>query len=451
VQSAGRIFRALFEVVLKRNWVTLAHRLLTFCKVVDRKIWDFSHPLRQFETILKPDILVKLEEKKLSMSRLEDMSANEIGAMLRYPAIGQTIKNCCLQFPRMRVSAEIQPITRTILRVQLTLVADFTWHDRAHGNVEPWWIWMEDDANETIYHTEYFLLHKKQRFEEHKLAFTIPIFEPLPHQYFVRVISDRWLGAETLIEVPFHHLILPERHAKHTELLDLQPLPTSALQHAPFEKMCAHSHFNPIQTQCFHVLYHTDHNALIGAPTGSGKTNCAEIAIFRVFRFYPGKKVVYIAPLKALVRERVLDWNKRMVPILGIKMTELTGDFSPDIQALQHADLLITTPEKWDSISRNWQHRTYVKKVGLVVIDEIHLLGNDRGPVLEAIVSRMRYISSQQDELIRIVGLSTALANARDVADWLGIEDIGLYNFHPSVRPVPMEVHIQGFAGKHYW
>jgi activating signal cointegrator complex subunit 3 len=103
------------------------------------------------------------------------------------------------------------------------------------------------------------------------------------------------------------------------------------------------------------------------------------------------------------------------------------------------------------SISRNWQHRTYVKKVGLVVIDEIHLLGNDRGPVLEAIVSRMRYISSQQDELIRIVGLSTALANARDVADWLGIEDIGLYNFHPSVRPVPMEVHIQGFAGKHYW
>lgn len=39
--------------------------------------------------------------------------------------------------------------------------------------------------------------------------------------------------------------------------------------------------------------------------------------------------------------------------------------------------------------------RSYVKKVGLLVIDEIHLLGADRGPVLEVIVSRMRYIASQ--------------------------------------------------------
>jgi len=48
------------------------------------------------------------------------------------------------------------------------------------------------------------------------------------------------------------------------------------------------------------------------------------------------------------------------------------------------------------------------------------------------------------------VGLSTALANARDVADWLGIKQVGLYNFRPSVRPVPLEVHINGFSGKHY-
>jgi hypothetical protein len=39
------------------------------------------------------------------------------------------------------------------------------------------------------------------------------------------------------------------------------------------------------------------------------------------------------------------------------------------------ADVLITTPEKWDGISRNWQHRSYVSSVALVIIDEIHLLG----------------------------------------------------------------------------
>jgi activating signal cointegrator complex subunit 3 len=89
-------------------------------------------------------------------------------------------------------------------------------------------------------------------------------------------------------------------------------------------------------------------------------------------------------------------------------------------------------------------------QVGLMVIDEIHLLGADRGPILEVIVSRMRYISSQTELPVRFVGLSTALANARDLANWLGIEEVGLYNFKPSVRPVPLEVHIQGYPGKFY-
>ena len=39
--------------------------------------------------------------------------------------------------------------------------------------------------------------------------------------------------------------------------------------------------------------------------------------------------------------------------------------------------------------------------------------------------------------------MSTALANPRDLSDWLGVKDSGLYNFRPSVRPIPCEVHIQ--------
>ena len=51
------------------------------------------------------------------------------------------------------------------------------------------------------------------------------------------------------------------------------------------------SHFNPVQTQIFHTLYYTDHNVLLGAPTGSGKTVAAELAMFRTFREYPDTKV----------------------------------------------------------------------------------------------------------------------------------------------------------------
>lgn len=56
------------------------------------------------------------------------------------------------------------------------------------------------------------------------------------------------------------------------ELLDLDPLPLSALRNPLYESLYQgrFTHFNPIQTQAFHTLYHTDENVLLGAPTGSG-------------------------------------------------------------------------------------------------------------------------------------------------------------------------------------
>ena len=197
-------------------------------------------------------------------------------------------------------------------------------------------------------------------------------------------------------------------------------------------------------------MYHSDDNVLVGAPTGSGKTVTAELAVLRLARAHPGSKAVYIAPLKALVRERIHDWRAKFVSKLGYSLQELTGDSAPDMRALATADILATTPEKWDGVSRHWQQRSYVRHVGLVIIDEIHLLGEERGPILEVIVSRMRYIAAQTGRAVRIVGLSTALANAVDLSDWLGIPRDGLFNFKPSVRPVPLEVHLAGYPGKHY-
>jgi len=57
------------------------------------------------------------------------------------------------------------------------------------------------------------------------------------------------------------------------------------------------------------------------------------------------------------------------------RVVELTGDVAPDMHAVGRADVIVTTPEKWDGISRSWQTRSYVKAVTLLVIDEIHLLG----------------------------------------------------------------------------
>lgn len=451
-QNAARIVRALFEIALRKRWPTMTYRLLNLCKVIDKRLWGFAHPLRQF-SILPHNVLARLEEKKLTVDKLKDMQKDEIGHMLHHVNIGLKVKQCVHQIPSILMEATIQPITRTVLRVRLQITPDFQWHDQCHGSVgEPWWLWVEDPINDHIYHSEYLLLQKKQVVsgEPQQVVFTIPIFEPMPSQYYIKAVSDRWLGSEAVCIINFQHLILPERHPPHTELLDLQPLPITALGNPEYESLYKFTHFNPIQTQIFHTLYHTDTNVLLGAPTGSGKTIAAELAMFRVFNQYPTSKVVYIAPLKALVRERIEDWKIRIEEKLGKKVVELTGDVTPDMRAIAAADLIVTTPEKWDGVSRSWQNRSYVQKVAILIIDEIHLLGEDRGPVLEVIVSRTNFISSHTNKTVRVVGLSTALANARDLADWLGIGQVGLFNFRPSVRPVPLEVHIQGFPGQHY-
>ncbi|XP_059178780.1 activating signal cointegrator 1 complex subunit 3-like [Physella acuta] len=451
-QNAGRIMRALFEVALKNGNPLLAAKLLEMCKMVDKRIWNYENPLRQFST-LSHEILTKLEQRRLTPERMREMDSKEIGLLVHHTSMGPVIKKCVHQIPNLLLDASIQPITRTVLRVKLEITPDFKWDDKVHGGTaEPFWIWVEDPDNNHIYHNEYFLLHKKQvqNVETQTVVFTIPIFEPLPSQYYVRVVSDRWIGSLMMHAMSFQHLILPEKHPPHTNLLNLQPLPITALKDLRFESLYSFSHFNPIQTQIFHTLYHTDVNVLLGAPTGSGKTVAAELAIFRVFKEYPNSKAVYIAPLKALVRERMEDWKIRIEQKLGKKVVELTGDVTPDMRAVANADLIVTTPEKWDGVSRSWQTRNYVKAVAVLIIDEIHLLGDDRGPVLEVIVSRTNFISAHTEKTVRIVGLSTALANARDLADWLSIKEMGLFNFRPSVRPVPLEVHVKGFPGQHY-
>ncbi|ESO12122.1 hypothetical protein HELRODRAFT_62279, partial [Helobdella robusta] len=453
VQNATRIARALFEIALKKGWSMAAGRLLKLSKVLEKRLWDWQNPIRQF-SFVPTEIFNKLEEKGLSIDRLREMDSKEIGRhIIRNIRMGPSLKQCAHRIPLLDVDYLIQPITRTVLKITLLFTAAFDWNDKIHGKVgEPFWVWIEDPDSNNIYHYDFIIIYKKTVVTKtpQTLVFTIPIIEPLPSQYYIRLVSDKWLGSETTLPISFQHLILPERHPPHTELLDLQPLPKKALKDPVLESLYKFNHFNPIQTQVFHTLYHQDVNVLLGSPTGSGKTVAAELAIFRVFREYPKTKAVYIAPLKALVRERMEDWKIRIEQKLGKRVVELTGDVVPDMGAISKADLIVTTPEKWDGISRSWQTRKYVKSVSLLVIDEIHLLGDDRGPVLEVIVSRSNFISSHTDMKIRVVGLSTALANAKDLADWLSIKQIGLFNFRPSVRPVPLEVHISGYPGKHY-
>ena len=124
----------------------------------------------------------------------------------------------------MELVTYVQPITRSLLRVELKITPDFMWNEKVHGTAEAFWVIVEDVDGEVI--LDSFVLKQKYAEEDHVITFTVPLFEPPPN-YFISIIADRWLHCETM---SFKHLILPKKYPQHTELLDLQPLPVSALR-----------------------------------------------------------------------------------------------------------------------------------------------------------------------------------------------------------------------------
>ncbi|XP_068974071.1 U5 small nuclear ribonucleoprotein 200 kDa helicase [Bombus flavifrons] len=449
-QSASRLMRAIFEIVLFRGWAQLGDKCLSLCKMIDRRMWQSMSPLRQFRK-MPEEIVKKIEKKNFPWERLYDLGPNEIGELIRVPKLGKTIHKYIHQFPKLELSTHIQPITRSTLRVELTITPDFQWDEKIHGASEAFWILVEDVDSEVILHHEYFLLKAKYATDEHLIKFFVPVFEPLPPQYFLRVVSDRWIGAETQLPVSFRHLILPEKNLPPTELLDLQPLPITALRNSKFENIYADKfpQFNPIQTQVFNAIYNSDDNVFVGAPTGSGKTTIAEFAVLRLLTQNPEGRAVYMVSKEALAELVYVDWSSKFNQQLGRKVVLLTGETGTDLKLLAKGQIIITTADKWDVLSRRWKQRKNVQNIQLFIVDELQLIGGEEGPVLEVACSRARYISSQLDKPTRIIALSASLADAKDAAQWLGAPAAATFNFHPSVRPVPLELHVQGINITH--
>lgn len=208
--------------------------------------------------------------------------------------------------------------------------------------------------------------------------------------------------------------------------------------------------FNAVQSKCFPVIFKTNDNFVLSSPTGSGKTAILELAVCRLIHgFSSGSfKIVYMAPTKSLCSERLRDWQTKFTT-LDLQCAELTGDTDgAQLRNVQHASIIITTPEKWDSTTRKWKdHQKLIQMVKLFLIDEVHILKEDRGPTLEAVVSRMKSVGSD----VRFVALSATVPNSQDIATWLGKDSM-----HPDIpsprekfgeefRPVRLQKHVCGY------
>lgn len=134
----------------------------------------------------------------------------------------------------------------------------------------------------------------------------------------------------------------------------MEHLPFSALHNREFEEIYSSSipAFNKIQTQVFHALYTTDDNVFVGAPTGSGKTICAEFALLRLWSQSGSKhrRAVCILPYQEMVDLRVKEWSDKFGKVQGGKqVVSLTGDSSTDLRQLELAHIIVCTPTQVSS------------------------------------------------------------------------------------------------------
>ncbi|XP_024928596.1 DExH-box ATP-dependent RNA helicase DExH17 isoform X3 [Ziziphus jujuba] len=234
---------------------------------------------------------------------------------------------------------------------------------------------------------------------------------------------------------------------------------------APFRSTFSFRYFNSLQSECFPVCFHSDVNMVVSAPTGSGKTVLFELCILRLLsrfiseeKFFHVKgtlKTIYIAPSKALVQEKLRHWNQKFGS-WGINCLELTGDNeSYSLRNVQEADIILTTPEKFDAVTRHSLKGgglSFFSDIALLLIDEVHLLNDPRGAALEAIVSRIKILSQNPDMKlsslanVRFLAVSATIPNIEDLAEWLKVPVQGIKRFGEEMRPVKLTTKVFGYA-----
>ena len=157
-------------------------------------------------------------------------------------------------------------------------------------------------------------------------------------------------------------------------------------------------------------------NLLVCTPTASGKTLIAEFAALKSILEDNGK-VVYIVPLRALASEKNKEFTKRYNNLIKIALS--IGDLDSADPYLMDYDLIITTSEKLDSLTRH--HTPWLKLIKVVVIDEIHLMNDpSRGPTLEILITILKEILPKA----QFLGLSATIGNPKELAEWLNAETV---------------------------
>ena len=206
--------------------------------------------------------------------------------------------------------------------------------------------------------------------------------------------------------------------------------------------------FNPVQSRVFELYNQDDINGIIAASTSAGKTIIAEMFLADEIRRRGGKGM-FLAPLRALAREKINDWTDPKYHFSDQKISICTGDYrltKDRAQELNDANLIIMTSEMLNHRSRNYksEQNKFLKEIGSLIIDESHLLTvPGRGDHLE--VGLMKFTEINKNA--RIVLLSATMPNVEEIADWISycLTKRQTFMLSSQYRPVPLTVHYESY------
>jgi pre-mRNA-splicing helicase BRR2 len=145
-----------------------------------------------------------------------------------------------------------------------------------------------------------------------------------------------------------------------------------------------------------------------------------------------------------------LRWKSIFSSGLNLKVCALDGDNASNLKLFESNDIVVSSVENFYPLSKRWKQRKSLQDVGFYIFDDLHYINDINGHVYEALVSRLRYASSQMEITPRIFGLTASLANAREVGEWIGAPSFAIYNFPPSARPFPVETQFVNFDSHDY-
>ena len=263
-----------------------------------------------------------------------------------------------------------------------------------------------------------------------------------------QIFSESFMQSNIFLKEIFFH---GKKNKNPRKILKIKKFPLW------FKYIFKRNHYlNPIQTKIFPAIINFDGNLILCAPTGSGKTLISIFAIVRIIinSIFFGKskckiiekvvKIIYLAPMKTLVRQ-IFTSVKTMLYKFNFRIIEVTGDKKNDISQFKISNICIGTPEKLNIFLNNSSFFDSLCQTKLLIVDEIHLLNEKRGSVLENTLMNFLIGFNKFKNLTRILAISATFPNFNDLGEFLKVSPSnGIFYFSKKYRPFKLNQTIMG-------